>query len=149
MEQLTLARMCGISDEQFKMDSSLNSFGNKTTSIQADIATIVNMNEEKRDNKLKLYRGILKRCVDKMKFENALKRTNMIYYVDDHLYNNRNYNRNECIAFLIEELRKCNLDVKLLKEKLYGDGPFSKSQLYIDWKYSYYHNRSKLFAKTE
>lgn len=150
MEDISLASLCGVSPEQFKLDLSVNSLNRKqvTTSIREDIASLVKANEEKRENKRKLYQNILKRCVEQMKFENIRKYTCMIYYVDDRMHHNRYYDRDECITYLIEKLRENNIDIFLLPYKQNGNSMFSKSMLYIDWKNTYYHNKSQFFTKS-
>ena len=61
MEDISLASICGVSPEQFKFDMSVNSLTNnhKTISIHDDIASLVKINEEKKENKRKLYQSIL------------------------------------------------------------------------------------------
>lgn len=149
METLSISKLCGIPEENFSNVMTLNSFvEDKKPSIGKDIERILLTAQEGHDHKLNLYKSILRKCVDQMKVESAIKKTDLFFYVDDNLYNNQYYNRDECIDYLIMNLRNYYLDVQLLPHKIYGKGPFSKSVLFISWKYTEYHKKSQFFSHT-
>lgn len=147
MENLSIARLCSIPEENFNGSLSLHSFiSDKKPSIKKEIEGVLQANQERHIHKLNLYKSILRKCVDQLKLENALKKTDMLFYIDDNLYENPYYERDECINFLIVSLRKHCLDVFLMPQKVYGQGPYSKSILFVSWKFTEHHKKSQFFT---
>lgn len=148
METLNIAKLCGISEDKFHHGLSVETLvlEKKEPSIKKELETVLQKNQERRENKMRLYKSILKRCVEKIKLQNSLRRTDMILYVDDFMIDCNYYDRDECINYLIQELRKNYFDISPLPHKLYEGSQFSKSSLFISWKFAEYHKKSQLFT---
>lgn len=93
--------------------------------IQMEVDNLIRTNKERRENKIKLYRSILRNCIQKIKDDNNLRRSETFYKIEEFIYGKPEYDMEECIDFLLIELKKLSFDIIM----------YDKNTLFISWKY--------------
>lgn len=98
---------------------------NKKDPIQVEIESIIKNKKEQRLNKLRLYKDKLNKCVRQIKRKDELGVTDMIFHVEALEYGYPEYEQDECVDYLIIELRKYGFDIKKI----------NNSEIFISWKF--------------
>lgn len=108
----------------------------KKQTIRNDVDDIINKNKERRENKLKLYREMLRKCIDSMKKNNEMRKTDIFFRVDEIVYGHPEYDIDECVEYIILELRKFSFDVL----------HYCRDTVFVSWKFVELHKHSQFLT---
>lgn len=129
MNKINIANIISVPVEQ--VVGVIGTETNINESVRSKIDDVLRLNKERRDNKQKIYRSLLKGCVEKIRQQNILRKTETTYTVEDIVYGHPEYDREECIEYMINSLRKYNVCVCLL----------NKTTLFLYWKFMEFQNQ--------
>lgn len=108
-------------------------------SVRTTVDDVLKINKERHDNKLKLYRIALRECVRKIEQQNILRKTETFYKFDDIVFGHPEYDKDECIEYVLIELKKFLFDVCQIDDSI----------IYISWKFTELHKKSQFFTDSD
>lgn len=133
MDKISISNILGIPEENVIGNFGSNIITNqKKKSIKSEVNEIIQKNTKRREDKLNLYRQYLRNCIKQIKYENQYQKTEIFFKVDGIIYGHPEYDRDECIEYLLIELMKYHFDVYQVDE----------NRIFISWKYTELHKKS-------
>jgi len=135
MDKISVANLVAKNESEIVCDGimSIRSIrGNKKT-IKMEVEDIIKTKKERRENKLRLYRENLKDCIRIIKTKDEMRFTDMVFDINKIEYGHPEYDCEECVDYVIIELRNFGFDVKKMKN--------SETSIFVSWKYLELHNR--------
>lgn len=108
-----------------------NVFMEQKKSIHKEVEDLIQSNRERRDNKIKLYRNVLRNCIMLISSKNKLHSNEMIFKISYTLYGHPEYDVDECMQYIIMELTKLKFDIYRI----------DRNSIYISWKYLILHRQ--------
>lgn len=136
MEQLSIANLLSKREEDIiqkedYMSNNTEPIVNKT--IGNEVYELINAKRKRRENKIRIYKDKLNKCVHQVKRKDELLLTDMIFDMGVLEYGHPEYDPDECMEYMLIELRKYGFDAKKL----------SKSKIFVSWKFLELNNRDK------
>lgn len=132
MDKISISSILSI-----PVDNIVGNFGAasdtpKKKTIKSEIDDIIKLNQTRHDYKLKIYRKTLRDCILKIKRENENRKTDTFYKIAEFVYGHPEYDAEECIEYVMIELKKFFLDVT----------KYNPTTIFITWKFLQFHKRS-------
>lgn len=141
MNKISISNLLSVPEDQiiggFGTHNIISSQTKK--SVKNEVEELLRINKERRENKIKLYRCILRNCIRKIKTDDAVRKTDTFFKVDEIMYGHPEYDRDECIEYITIELKKFLFDVFQIQ----------RNTIFISWKYTELHKHSQFFSNSD
>lgn len=132
MNNISISNILAVPEEEIVGDCFSTTVHN-APSIKSEVNNISRLTKERHDSKIKLYRMILLECIKKIKREYEFRRTDTFFKIDEFVYGHPEYDKDECIEYIIVELKKFYYDVLQI----------CSTKIFISWKYTELHKTSQ------
>jgi hypothetical protein len=132
MSKLSIGSILGVSDDDLveKYDND-NFLTQPKKTINDDINEIIETNKKRREDKLKMYREVLRNCIRLINNKNKQRGIDIIYKINYALFGFPEGDTCECIEYLVIELMKLRFDVYQIDQHT----------IYISWKFIEFHRQ--------
>lgn len=140
MDKISIASILSLPEEEI-----VGSFGTctilsqKKKSVKKEVDDLMRINKERREHKIKLYRTALRDCIRKIKKEDEMRKTDTFFRVDEIVYGHPEYDKEECIEYVIIELKKFLFDVF----------QYDQSTIFVSWKFTELHKKSQFLTNPD
>jgi hypothetical protein len=138
MDKLSISKILNITKEEVVGDFRVNNIFpvEKKKSIKTEVEQIFKINKERNETKIKLYKLKLKECIHQIQRENENRKIQTIYKINDIEYGFPEYDCDECMEFLLVELKKHFFDIVQI----------NRTSIYICWQYTEFHKKKSNFS---
>jgi hypothetical protein len=130
MDKFNVANIAGVSEEE--VVGMIGEYNQNKKSIKSTIENIMKVNKERKENKIKLYRSSLRDCIGRIEQQNYLRKTGILYKFDEIIFGHPEYDREECIEYVINELQKYGFNTQRNNQ----------TTVLISWKFIDTHTKS-------
>jgi hypothetical protein len=135
MNHLSISKILNIPKEDVTGNFKVNDIIpviKKSKSLKKEIELIFKLNHERNDKKIKLYKSKLKECIHQIQRENENRKVDTIFKLNLIEYGIPEYDCDECMEYLLIELKKNFFDIKQI----------DRISIYICWEYTEFHKRN-------
>lgn len=137
MNKISISNILSLPEEQIVGEfGACSILPQKKKSVKMEVDDLLRINKERRERKIKLYRKILRDCIMKIKIDDEMRKTDTFFKVDEIVYGHPEYDMDECIEYLIIELKHFLFDVFR----------YSSNTIFISWKFTELHKKSQFLS---
>jgi hypothetical protein len=134
MRNINIGNILNIpADDVIQKSGAENVFLEQKRSIHKEVEELIQSNKERGENKIKLYRSVLRNCIMLINNKNKLHSNEMFFKISYTLYGHPEYDVDECMKYLLIELVQLKFDVVQM----------DRNSIYISWKYIILHRQSQ------
>jgi hypothetical protein len=123
MDKFSVANIAGVTPEE--VVGTIGEYKSSQKTIKTTIENIIKVNNERKKSKIKLYRMMLRECINKIERQNLLRKIDTTFKFDDIIYGHPEYIRDECIEYVINELNTYHFETYRIDNKT----------IFISWKF--------------
>lgn len=123
MDKFSVANIAGVTPEE--VVGTIGEYKSSQKTIKTTIENIIKVNNERKKSKIKLYRMMLRECINKIERQNLLRKIDTTFKFDDIIYGHPEYIRDECIDYVINELNTYHFETYRIDNKT----------IFISWKF--------------
>ena len=110
MDKFNVANISGVPEED--IIGSIWDYKQNKKSVKDTIENIMKTNKERKENKIKLYRTILRDCINRIEQQNNLRKMEIIYKFDEIIFGHPEYEKKECMEYVMNELVKYGFEIQ-------------------------------------
>lgn len=126
LRQLSISNLLGTTDEDIIGEFGASSIAKtKKPSIKQEVREVIEIDQQREDDKIKSYRRKLRECISQIKQEQLIRKTDLFFKIDDISLGHPDYVRDECSNYILTELKKYKFDVFKLDQ----------NTIFVSWKY--------------
>jgi hypothetical protein len=128
MNKINVASLfsCSTGDNNKPFGTDTLIVNDERTSIKHEIHSIFQMEKDRRERKVKLYKRVLRNCLEVIKKKTKVRETHVMFEVGKYMLGENIYDYEECMEYMVVVLRKNHFDVIVIDDNV----------LFIYWRFS-------------